>query len=143
MRHPICPIYPPACMFAGMRWYAKVPGLVLEEPPGELPQPRRPGLGRVQDHLDLHEGTVIPAPVIPVPTGTTASRPRALLLVLVPHTPEVVGPEPARLQGHRPRVAVSSQVTRQPWFSSRSFSVISAIGPDAASSPSRRCRPPS
>jgi hypothetical protein len=45
--------------------HAQVPGLGLEEPPGEFPQPGRLGLGRVQDHLGIHAGTVTLATDIP------------------------------------------------------------------------------
>jgi hypothetical protein len=55
---------------------AQVPGLVLEEPAGELAQPGRLGLGRVQDHLGIHAGTVTPATDIqhsPSPAGSISA----------------------------------------------------------------------
>jgi hypothetical protein len=46
-----------------------VPGLGLEEPAGGTAQAGRLGLGRVQDHLDIHAGTVTPGGDIPMGCG--------------------------------------------------------------------------
>ena len=49
----------PPCQDAGqIKRHAEAPGLGLEEPSGEFPQPGRLCLGRVQDDLDVHAGTV-------------------------------------------------------------------------------------
>jgi hypothetical protein len=49
----------PPCHDAGeVERHAEVRSLRLEEAPGELPQPGRLGLGGVQDHLDVHAGTL-------------------------------------------------------------------------------------
>jgi hypothetical protein len=48
-----------ACHHAGrIERHAQVPGPGLQEPTGELAQSGHPGLGRVQDDLDVHAGTL-------------------------------------------------------------------------------------
>ena len=52
----------------------RVPGLGLQEPAGELAQSGRPGLGRVQDDLDVHAGTLTTGTGISASSGATRFR---------------------------------------------------------------------
>jgi len=59
------PLGPARCDAARVERHAQVPGVCLEEPPGEFPQARCLGLGRVQDHLAIHAGRLTLAAGIP------------------------------------------------------------------------------